>query len=142
MPPIPKRVTLSPEGARDLSEDQQKLIEHLAKTTNPFYRDVVGLVDRGLSINRNMRGGIVKLPVKVGSTVEGSFPIVLTLPFTGTCGSVKFVGGRRTSSSALIQTAVCVTEWEQAGADKIKIKWITGLDADCAYELRLEVFAE
>ena len=138
----PKPVSLHVEAAKDLDANQVKLVEHLARVTNPFYRDTVGLLTNGLTVNANFKGGIVRVQVKVPADPEDAFPIFQTLPFTGSCGWVGFGGGRVLSGSGALQTAPVVTDWVQSGPDQIKINYITGLDSSTTYELRLLMLAD
>lgn len=137
----PKPVSLSMEAARELNADQGKVVEFLAKTTNPFYRDVNTLLTNGLTVNEHFKGGIIVLKIQTQGDPDDAFPVRQSLPFVGECGFVKCGGARRLSGSGVIQTAVEVTDWEQAGKDAIKINYITGLDSDTSYELRLLVLA-
>lgn len=139
--PVPKPVNLRAESAKDLDANQVKLLEHLAQSTNPFYRDTVGLLSRGLTVNANFKGGIIRVPVKVPADPEDAFPLFQTLPFTGPCGWVA-CGGARVLAGTTLRTAPVVTDWEQSGPNQIKINYITGLDSSTTYELRLLVLAE
>ncbi len=141
MAPAPRPITLKVEDYPDADAAMQPVLEKLFQQLNPYFSSMNGVLSSGVSLDQNMHAGLVILKFRTKPTVSDTFPFVQKLPFVGTCVALCPANGRNVSSSGTTFIAAPFAQFEQAGADRIRIINVTGLDSDTDYELSYVAFA-
>ena len=96
---------------------------------------------QGLTFEDNLLAQRVSLHIATGSTVDTAFPIVVRLDARMPAQplGVVVVGVRNPLNSSAAFTSAVQAMWKPIGGHQISLTYITGLSANCTYDLDLLV---
>ncbi len=121
--------------------DPQRLLFVL----NQFMGAVYSALNRGIALGANILAEVKELPLfTTAATVEATFPMYLTMS-AGMPPNPKGVwvayAKNRTNTSTLFYSPPTV-DWEPVGDGRIRIKYLSGLDASTKYQVGLFVWGK